>query len=223
MLIFLFIGSIIVCTYIYKIYNCFDHDKDIDFQEIPNFLSKDECNELITYFEQHKENHSQSTVDNGFLKDTGYLSLKKRQSIQCWLSTQKYSFVKIIQRRLQPYIKLPILDYLHESLQLVKYTPGGFFIPHYDEKKSLFLHRYYRYSTLLIYLNDDYQGGETVFPRLNKTIIPQQGKAIYFKNINESNKHLLWYSLHGGNKVINGNKYIANVWTQLRFPNRQIS
>ena len=58
MLIFLFIGSIIVCTYIYKIYNCFDHDKDIDFQEIPNFLSKDECNELITYFEQHKENHS---------------------------------------------------------------------------------------------------------------------------------------------------------------------
>jgi hypothetical protein len=55
--------------------------------------------------------------------------------------------------------------------------------------------------TLLIYLNDDFNGGETVFYdnnwNITKIIIPKMGKAILF-DIN------LW---HKGNQIMNGEKY----------------
>jgi hypothetical protein len=194
----------------------YDMNETIDFQEFPQFLSDEECNTLIQYYHDHPKKHLKSTVDKGLFQDIGKLSLTERDSVQMWIPSDRLKLVKTIQRRIQPFIGID--DYLQESLQLVHYEPGGFFTEHYDEKSNLFQSRYYRYGTLLIYLNDEFEGGETTFPRLNKVVKPEKGKAIYFKNINPITKKILWNSYHKGTTVLKGSKYIANLWIRIRNP-----
>ena len=70
--------------------------------------------------------------------------------------------------------------------------------------------------TFLIYLNDDYTGGETVFPRINKVIPPEKGKAIIFYNTDvKGNK--IDDSEHRGNHVT-GTKWICTKWVSSHNP-----
>jgi len=201
-------------TYEYLIY---DKNKDIGFQEIDNFLTPEECNTLINYMETNPCIIEQSMVDKGTFIDSGKINLTDRNSKQCWISGKDLNIVKEIQRRIRAYINIDGNnghDYMQEKLQLVKYTPSGFFKSHYDEKQTLF-HKYNRDATFLIYLNDDYDGGETQFTNLGIRIIPKTGKAIYFKNISLLDKRILFYSKHEGMNVTNGTKYIANLWIHI--------
>lgn len=52
--------------------------------------------------------------------------------------------------------------------------------------------------TLLVYLNDDFVGGETNFPDQSRVIQPQRGAALVFQ-------HML---LHSGEPVSQGTKYV---------------
>lgn len=40
-----------------------------------------------------------------------------------------------------------------------------------------------RLSTLILYLNDDFKGGQTDFPELGISVEPTAGDAIYFHNV----------------------------------------
>lgn len=71
-----------------------------------------------------------------------------------------------------------------------------------------------RYITFLIYLNDNFEGGHTNFPNINKSIIPQKGKAVLFYNVNKDGS-IIPESLHQGSHIINGTKWIANKWIRL--------
>lgn len=90
----------------------------------------------------------------------------------------------------------------NDLIMWAKYTPGGHFGLHTDT--GLFydkiLNMKTRY-TLLIYLNDDYGGGETVFFNENfipiQTIQPRRGSCLVF-DID------LW---HKGNEVLDSEKY----------------
>ena len=42
-----------------------------------------------------------------------------------------------------------------------------------------------RIATALVYLSDDFIGGETIFPAHNLTIRPQQGTALLFVHVDE--------------------------------------
>jgi hypothetical protein len=61
--------------------------------------------------------------------------------------------------------------------------------------------------TAMIFLNDNFSGGETVFPRLGINLIPREGDLICWKN--SINSHPILTSLHSGAKVTNGNKFVA--------------
>ncbi len=52
--------------------------------------------------------------------------------------------------------------------------------------------------TLLVYLNDNYRGGETKFRQDKLEVHPQRGSALLFE-------HHLW---HQGAELIEGTKYI---------------
>jgi predicted 2-oxoglutarate/Fe(II)-dependent dioxygenase YbiX len=52
--------------------------------------------------------------------------------------------------------------------------------------------------TLLVYLDDDFDGGETDFPEEKQTIRPRAGDALWFQ-------HAL---LHAGNAVTRGTKHV---------------
>lgn len=52
--------------------------------------------------------------------------------------------------------------------------------------------------TLLVYLNEGFEGGETEFPEQGRTIAPSTGTALLFQH----------RVLHAGNRVLAGTKYV---------------
>ena len=59
-----------------------------------------------------------------------------------------------------------------DEQQIVKWPVGSYMLPHVDPISDCF--------ASLVYLNDDYKGGETHFK--DKKIVPERGKLIIFSN-----------------------------------------
>lgn len=119
--------------------------------------------------------------------------------------------------------RLTGLDKSHfERLQIARYTPGGFYRPHYDTcNEEAGCERFRanggnRHATLLVYLNDDFGGGQTVFPLVPTSITPQQGKAVFFRTTDLDAGHVIRESLHEGRPIEDGHKWIANLWIRER-------
>ena len=93
-----------------------------------------------------------------------------------------------------------------EKLNVVKYEEGGFYDDHVDADPLV-----PRQYTIILYLNDEYEGGETEFPHLNKKYKLKKGDALFFNNYN-THGDIAKQSIHRGNKVISGVKYICNIW-----------
>ena len=95
---------------------------------------------------------------------------------------------------------------IFEPLHIVKYEPGDFNNPHLDSSPVVV-----RQYTFIITLNDNYQGGETYFPNLDKYYKLGKGDALFFHNYT-TNRLETKLSLHGGKEVLSGEKWIANIW-----------
>ena len=92
----------------------------------------------------------------------------------------------------------------HSGTQILRYPPGGHYIVHQDAGADL----RDRYFTVVCYLNDDFEGGDTWFPSLNYSAIPKTGKAIVFPAE-------FW---HCAQPVIRGEKYVIVSWIQGPVP-----
>jgi prolyl 4-hydroxylase len=98
-----------------------------------------------------------------------------------------------------------------ELLQLTRYRREQQYVAHYDHfnlpgyENSVEVDRV---ATVILYLNDGFQGGETYFPKLNITVTPRQGDLLYFHYPAE----IADMSLHAGLPVITGEKRIATLW-----------
>ena len=179
-------------------------------KEIPDFLTPEECDIII---ELSKPNLVNSLV---YSDKEDQLNTTTRKSMQCWLKDEVDSVIKKVSDKTAELTGFPTRN--QESLQVVSYTEGGFFNPHYDACRGdeKYCHRMNnnggpRYMTLLIYLNDDYDGGETLFPKLNYKTSPKKGNAVLFYDTDDNGK-ILDDSLHGGNPVSNGMKWVCNKW-----------
>lgn len=182
--------------------------------EIPNFLTPEECDQLVALSEG---NLIESRVyDPTEVKSLDYSS---RKSEQCWLTDSRHPTVAKFSKLATMFTNTH--GKYQEPLQVVKYDPGGFFKPHYDACETGRLGDEYcekmdkangpRLVTVLVYLSDEFTGGETHFPYLKRSVIPQKGKAVVFYNI-DSNKQVIDESMHGGNPVTSGTKWVANKW-----------
>lgn len=69
--------------------------------------------------------------------------------------------------------------------------------------------------TFMIYLNDVEEGGGTRFRRLEKTIMPEKGKAVIWNNLNPDGS-VNPYTIHHGMKVRKGVKYVITKWFRER-------
>jgi hypothetical protein len=193
------------------------HD-DYSIKEFPNFLSLEDCDRII--------NLSQDTLEESqvYSGEINKYDNRHRSSYHGWLDDSNV-YVYNISKKIAHITNTDIDK--QEALQVVKYNLGGFFNNHYDacvgnkEFCKRMIENYNgndRLYTLIIYLNDDYEGGETVFPIINKTIKPEKGKAVLFQNIDENGK-IIKESLHRGSEIRKGklltNKYICNKWIHL--------
>ena len=108
----------------------------------------------------------------------------------------------IIDACLASYVETMMINYNTfniEGFYLLKYGVGEYFGSHYDchstNKRSI---------AVLIYLNDDYEGGELEFVHFNLKIKPKAGTVILFPP-NYPYRHI-------ANPVTKGAKYAAVTW-----------
>jgi prolyl 4-hydroxylase len=180
--------------------------------EIENILSNDECDRLIKYSKNKTLsdsvvfNNNYNTVNDTRISKTTWFELNENDVVSKCSNIAK----KITKKN----------DNNLEKLQLVYYPVGGYFRPHHDATKnsSIITDVTSREYTLLVYLNDVEEGGETVFPKLNLEVKPKKGKGILFRTLDENDK-IIPESLHGGNPVIKGEKWICNNWIHNKIIN----
>ena len=97
-----------------------------------------------------------------------------------------------------------------EALQVLRYAPGQEYRPHFDFVDGA---QNQRLWTALIYLNDDYRGGETAFVRTGTEVRGNAGDVLVFKNaLEDGSADPL--AEHAGLPVTSGSKYLATRWVR---------
>jgi prolyl 4-hydroxylase len=99
-----------------------------------------------------------------------------------------------------------------EPLQVLRYPVGGEYKPHFDSVPGV---RNQRMFTMLVWLNDDYDGGETWFMTPRLALKGQPGDAVLFRNSGSDGRRDP-LSAHCGMEVTRGEKLIASRWIRQR-------
>ncbi|MCP4522496.1 MAG: oxidoreductase, 2OG-Fe(II) oxygenase [Cytophagales bacterium] len=159
---------------------------------IENFLTKEECNLLILFSEQ--KGYEEATVS----LTSGAKMMKNIRNNYRFIYTD-HDLAKEYWSRLQKFCPEYIEDNeavgLNEQFRFYKYEPSQRFKRHIDGRFTRNESEESR-VTFLIYLNDDFEGGQTKFDDL--VIQPKVGTALCF--IHELK--------HEGVSVTDGEKYV---------------
>ena len=167
-----------------------------------NFLSESERRHIISEATNKLET---STISHNKMVDENI-----RKSETAWLDKDDKVVRNVINRCLKQTDR-PIGNC--EKLQVLKYKPGGHYSPHQDCFNNDKNPRMY---TFILALNDDYEGGETVFPNIGKRYKLKTGDALFFDTI-DNYELMTSKALHGGEPVKNGEKWICNLWVR-KYP-----
>ncbi len=103
-----------------------------------------------------------------------------------------------------------------ENLHLLRYNSGEEYKQHTDffNNPNITLTDNDRIATAILYLNEDFTGGETLFPELGLKIIPEKGSLLFFDynyTYNTNKK-----TMHAGLPILEGTKYIATAWVRMK-------
>ncbi|MGN7300140.1 2OG-Fe(II) oxygenase [Ferdinandcohnia sp. SAFN-114] len=165
-----------------------------------NVLSDEECDELISLSKDkiHRSKISNARVDN------------MRTSSSTFLEESENIIVSRIEKRISQIMNIPTEH--GEGLQILNYQIGQEYKAHFDFFTSTNkVINNPRISTMVMYLSDVEHGGETYFPKLNFSVSPQKGMAVYFEYF-YNDQDLNEQTLHGGAPVIVGDKWAATQW-----------
>ena len=130
--------------------------------------------------------------------------------------------VAFLRARIAALVELPVIALDGDACQILHYAVGQEFAPHFDFlNASLPGHasdiekRGQRALTLLIYLNDEYEGGETFFPALQRGFKGRKGDALIFWNVDEAGVPDL-RTMHAGTAPTRGEKWLFSQWIRVR-------
>jgi prolyl 4-hydroxylase len=183
---------------------CHINDDYIAPEVKPDFITNDQCSEIL---KRVKNDFKQSKIANGVLSE------KVRKSETAWISKNDDVVYKII-KGVCDELNVPFEN--AEDMQVVKYTAGGYYNEHHDSfpyYDPIYMSQGgHRILTVLIYLNDGFQGGETRFVTLDENISPKKCSAIFFHPLNKEKTRCHPNALHCGMPVLSGEKYVANIW-----------
>lgn len=108
-----------------------------------------------------------------------------------------------------------------EFMGVLRYRPGEEYRPHHDylpedaADYSEVRRAGQRVATLLVSLNEGYEGGATAFPRLSLSHRGAAGDAVLFENASPEGA-VYPDSLHAGEPVAAGEKWMLTIWARAR-------
>jgi hypothetical protein len=130
--------------------------------------------------------------------------------------------IALLKARISAATRLP--EFIFELPQIMRYAVGEEFRPHHDfldpEKPGFaedFARRGQRMGTFLIYLNDDFEGGETEFPKAGISFRGAIGDGLFFANVTRDGRPDP-LTLHAGRPPTRGEKWILSQWIRERPP-----
>ncbi|MHB8286545.1 MAG: 2OG-Fe(II) oxygenase [Caulobacteraceae bacterium] len=126
----------------------------------------------------------------------------------------------LVQAKIAATLGIPMQ--MMEPVQVLHYKTGQEFSPHVDHldvtvpgyAADVAL-RGQRIATFLLYLNDDFEGGETHFPKIGLTHRGRRGDAMYFANIDVATRPDP-LTLHAGLPPTAGEKWLLSQWMRDR-------
>eukprot|EP00934_Nitzschia_sp_Nitz4_P006262 Nitzschia sp. Nitz4//scaffold46_size129759//10381//12033//NITZ4_003480-RA/size129759-snap-gene-0.1-mRNA-1//1//CDS//3329552532//6252//frame0 len=202
--------------------------------EIQNFLSNEEVLHILEIATGAKLARSTTQAGNVAQATTNDATRTSRNS---WIARNRSPIVDAIYRRAADLTQIDEACFRNrvtpeeiqlvpnstvsvaERLQLVHYDVGQQYTPHHDfATPGLEDGQPSRFATLLLYLNEGMDGGETSFPRwLNgKTnqvlsVAPEVGKAVLFYSVLPDGNYDE-RSQHAALPVRKGEKWLTNLW-----------
>lgn len=123
-------------------------------------------------------------------------------------------FVLVLaQLRMAACLGVPLRQF--EAITVLHYDAGEEITEHYDfvdpnlpSYAQELAEKGDRVVTFLVYLNDDYQGGETAFPRLDLSHKGSRGEGMFFVNAEHGRADTR--TLHAGRTPVGGEKWIVS-------------
>jgi prolyl 4-hydroxylase len=187
-----------------------NHIKDGAYT-VPNILSQLECTAMIEKVEAIGFAPATVSLATGPQLMTGIRNNER-------VKFDDPELAKLLETRLETIIrKDDARARLNERFAVYRYDPGQRFKRHQDGTIKTDDGLETSRQTVLVYLNDDCEGGETVFSDVDRSgsqikfletpVVPETGMALIFE-------HELW---HEGKPVTAGRKYILR--TDILYPN----
>lgn len=178
---------------------------------IEDLLSEQECDKLVQLSLSRLRRSEVVDPGSGRLEISGV-----RRSEGTHFGYGENAVVARIEARIAALTGIPVRN--GEPLQLLHYPPGGEYEPHHDYFDPSFegtsrqlAQGGQRVATVVMYLREPQEGGDTYFPELELSVRPRKGSAVYFEYCNARGE-LDGRCLHAGMPVIRGDKWIATKW-----------
>jgi prolyl 4-hydroxylase len=200
------------------------NDNPIEYIEpkiYKNFITIEECDYIMNKARKFLVLSNIMGLEGKKLDEQRLKELKKiRNSEQMWLNKTD----PIYQKMMKKLEKIVDKDSSHfESLQVVRYKPGGFYNEHHDACcddnnvcKNDIKNLGQRLYTFLICLDNNFSGGETRFPNLNKSYRLNRGDGLFFHTHDINHHKCHKNALHAGLPIKDGIKWICNIWVRDR-------
>ena len=178
-----------------------------------DLLSDDECEGLIAAARQRLARSL--TVET----QTGGEALNvDRTSDGMFFERGENAIVAQLELRIAALLRWPVE--FGEGLQVLRYSPGAQYRPHYDYfdpgepgTPTILRRGGQRVATLVMYLHEPEQGGATTFPDVGLEVAPKRGTGVFFSY---DRPDPATRTLHGGAPVLAGEKWVATKWLRER-------
>jgi len=182
------------------------HSRDPWIVSFENFLSGDEAERII------------SVGSKGWQRSQagdGVQSVRTSSTAWCDArSCQSDPHLARVRKRIANLTMVPERN--AEHMQVLKYEVGQFYRTHHDQNSPTTSAWGPRMYTFFMYLNDDADGGETHFPRLNISIRPRRGRALLWPSVLDRDpKERDERTEHEAVVVRKGIKFAANYWLHM--------
>jgi len=166
-----------------------------------NYLNKEDCQKLINYFDQNIKVKNETNVNRSFDNRVIYYEGVNNQEIKQLMKRIHDDMAK----KIKDFYKedSPILP---EATHIVKWPTGTELGDHADNAYADGTPNYvpWRTYSCVVYLNEDFTGGEFYFKRFPYKLTPSTGLVIGFRGGIEF--------IHGVKKVTSGNRYALPMW-----------
>lgn len=151
-------------------------------KEYPNSISKSLCDEIINFYLLEESNTVDKTKANNkiIMKD---FWLKKSKNFSYWNKVLE-DIKNIAEICIKDYLSFnqfcnPSYYFFHDA-NIMHHIKNYNISPHYDsEVINLDNKEFLRHFVILLYLNDDFEGGELILPIQKLTVKPKKGSFLF--------------------------------------------